>query len=105
MENQTVKNPYYSRTDKTKLNVSNAEWKKILPTDLYYVAREADTERPFTGKYNDFDEMENIIVQFVAIIYSEVLLSLLPLVVGQVSSKQIKMAFLTREILLTEWKE
>ena len=23
---------------------------KILPTDLYYVAREADTERPFTGK-------------------------------------------------------
>ena len=57
MENQTVKNPYYSRTDKTKLNVSNAEWKKILPTDLYYVAREADTERPFTGKYNDFDEL------------------------------------------------
>lgn len=57
MENQTVKNPYYSRTDKTKLNVSNEEWKKILPTDLYYVAREADTERPFTGKYNDFDEI------------------------------------------------
>ena len=57
MENQTVKNPYYSRTDKTKLNVSNEEWKKILPTDLYYVAREADTERPFTGKYNDFDEL------------------------------------------------
>lgn len=57
MENQTVKNPYYSRTDKTKLNVSNVEWKKILPTDLYYVAREADTERPFTGKYNDFDEI------------------------------------------------
>lgn len=57
MENQSVKNPYYSRTDKTKLNVSNAEWKKILPTDLYYVAREADTERPFTGKYNDFDEI------------------------------------------------
>ena len=57
MENQTVKNPYYSRTDKTKLYVSNEEWKKILPTDLYYVAREADTERPFTGKYNDFDEI------------------------------------------------
>ena len=57
MENQTVKNPYYSRTDKAKLNVSNEEWKKILPTDLYYVAREADTERPFTGKYNDFDEI------------------------------------------------
>lgn len=48
-------NPYYSRTDRTKLNVSNEEWKKILPADLYAVAREADTERPFTGKYNEFD--------------------------------------------------
>ena len=58
MENTYPKNnPYYSRTDKTKLNVSNSEWKKILPADLYYVAREADTERPFTGKYNDFDEI------------------------------------------------
>jgi peptide-methionine (R)-S-oxide reductase len=24
------KNPYYSNTDTSKLNVSNAEWKKIL---------------------------------------------------------------------------
>ena len=56
MENTSSKtNPYYSRTDKTRLNVPNSEWKKILPTDLYYVAREADTERPFTGKYNEFD--------------------------------------------------
>ncbi|PIE50057.1 MAG: peptide-methionine (R)-S-oxide reductase [Flavobacteriales bacterium] len=50
-----MKNPYYSRTDKTTLNISNEEWKKILPADLYAVAREAATERPFTGKYNDFD--------------------------------------------------
>ena len=48
-------NPYYSRTDRTKLTVSDAEWKKILPPDLYAVAREADTERPFTGKYNAYD--------------------------------------------------
>ncbi len=48
-------NPYYSRTDTTHLNVSNAEWKKILPEDLYAVAREQDTERPFTGKYWDAD--------------------------------------------------
>ena len=44
-------NPYYSTTDTRKLNVSNAEWKKILTPDLYAVAREKDTERPFTGKY------------------------------------------------------
>ena len=44
-------NPYYSTTDTRKLNISNAEWKKILAADLYAVAREKDTERPFTGKY------------------------------------------------------
>lgn len=44
-------NPYYSNTDTRKLNVSNAEWKKILSPSLYAVAREQATERPFTGKY------------------------------------------------------
>ncbi|QCR24877.1 peptide-methionine (R)-S-oxide reductase MsrB [Pontibacter sp. SGAir0037] len=44
-------NPYYSNTDTTKLRVTNAQWKKILPADLYAVAREKDTERAFTGKY------------------------------------------------------
>jgi len=44
-------NPYYSRTDTTHLKVSNSEWKKILPSDLYEVAREGGTERAFTGKY------------------------------------------------------
>lgn len=58
MENTEAKNnPYYSRTDRTKLNVSNEEWKKILLPDLYAIAREAATERPFTGKYNEFDEL------------------------------------------------
>jgi len=44
-------NPYYSNTDTKHLNVSNAEWKKILPPALYATAREQATERPFTGKY------------------------------------------------------
>jgi peptide-methionine (R)-S-oxide reductase len=48
-----VKNPYYSNTDTAKLHVSNAEWKKILPPELYAVAREQATERAFTGKYWD----------------------------------------------------
>lgn len=52
MENVINKpeNPYYSNTDTTKLVLSDAEWKKILPEDLYQVARHADTERAFTGK-------------------------------------------------------
>lgn len=44
-------NPYYSTTDTTKLNVSNVEWKNVLSADLYAVAREKATEKPFTGKY------------------------------------------------------
>lgn len=48
-------NPYYSRTSTKKLNVSDAEWKKVLPEDVYAVSRNADTERPFTGKYWDAD--------------------------------------------------
>ena len=48
-------NPYYSRTDTTKLDVPDATWKKILPADVYAVAREKGTERAFTGKYWDFE--------------------------------------------------
>jgi peptide-methionine (R)-S-oxide reductase len=47
-------NPYYSRTDTTILNVSDAEWKKVLSPDVYAIAREKDTERAFTGKYWNF---------------------------------------------------
>lgn len=49
-------NPYYSSTDTRHLNVSNAEWKKILPPDLYATAREQATERPFTGKFWKSDD-------------------------------------------------
>jgi len=48
-------NPYYSRTDTTRLYVSNEEWKRILPPALYAVAREAATERAYTGEYYEYD--------------------------------------------------
>ncbi len=48
-------NPYYSKTDTTKLNVSNADWKKILSPELYAVSREGATEEAFTGKYYKTD--------------------------------------------------
>lgn len=44
------KNPYYSRTDTSKVRISDAAWKKVLPADVYHVAREKGTERAFTGK-------------------------------------------------------
>ncbi len=46
-------NPYYSTTAVDRLEVSQAEWKKILPSELYHVAFEKGTERPFTGKFKD----------------------------------------------------
>lgn len=55
MENKTNNNPYYSRTDTQKLNVTNAEWKKILAPDVYNVAREKGTEYAFSGKYYKTD--------------------------------------------------
>ena len=48
-------NPYYSRTDTTHLQVSDAEWKKVLPADVYEISRKQGTERAFTGKYWDFE--------------------------------------------------
>jgi peptide-methionine (R)-S-oxide reductase len=58
-ENKEVKepvktNPYYSRTDTKKLNLTDAEWKKVLSPDVYAVSRKKDTERAFTGKYWNF---------------------------------------------------
>src|SRR5215510_10827719 len=53
-DSEPMNNPYYSTTDTTKLDVPDATWKKILPPDVYAVAREADTEYAFTGKYWNF---------------------------------------------------
>lgn len=50
-DTQKKENPYYSRTDTAKLNVPDSEWKKILPEEVYDVARKKGTERAFTGKY------------------------------------------------------
>ncbi len=57
MKEQNVKpnNPYYSRTDTTKLDIPDSEWKKVLPEDVYEVARNKATEAAFTGKYWDYE--------------------------------------------------
>jgi peptide-methionine (R)-S-oxide reductase len=44
-------NPYYSHSDAGKVNVSNTEWKKILPDNIYDVARLKGTELPWTSKF------------------------------------------------------
>lgn len=57
METEKSKdNPHYSRTNKEIVNLPNSVWKQVLPEELYHIAREKGTERPFTGKYNNFEE-------------------------------------------------
>ena len=48
-------NPYYSRTDTSRLNISDLEWRRILPDDVFQVARNKETEMAFTGKFWNFE--------------------------------------------------
>jgi peptide-methionine (R)-S-oxide reductase len=50
-------NPVYSRTDSKEINLSEEEWKKALPADVYYIARQKGTERPWTSKYEHSKEV------------------------------------------------
>lgn len=50
-------NPAYSRTDNNKVVLKEEEWKNILSPDVYYVARQKGTERPYTSKFENFKEI------------------------------------------------
>jgi peptide-methionine (R)-S-oxide reductase len=45
------KNPVYSRTDTSNVNLTDAEWKNLLSKEVYDIARDKGTEWAFTGKY------------------------------------------------------
>ncbi|NII24236.1 peptide-methionine (R)-S-oxide reductase MsrB [Pseudoflavitalea sp. X16] len=50
-------NPVYSRTDTSKVNLSEEEWKKVLPADVYFIARQKGTERPGTSIFEHSKEV------------------------------------------------
>ncbi len=52
-----TKNPFFSKIETDKLNVSNEEWKKVLPADVYHIARQKGTERPYTSQYEELNEI------------------------------------------------
>jgi peptide-methionine (R)-S-oxide reductase len=56
MDDKT-KNPVYSTTDSSKVQLSEEEWKKVLPSEVYYIARQKGTERPWTSKFEGFKEI------------------------------------------------
>lgn len=54
-EQKNKANPYYSHTATNKLfGVPKKEWKKILSPEVYHIAFEGGTERPYSGKYWDY---------------------------------------------------
>ncbi|QEC67942.1 peptide-methionine (R)-S-oxide reductase MsrB [Panacibacter ginsenosidivorans] len=51
------KNPVYSNTDTNKVVLTDDEWKKMLSPEVYNVARQKGTERPYTSAYEAFKEV------------------------------------------------
>lgn len=54
MDSLKKNNPVYSNNDTSKVVLTDEEWKKILPGDVYHIARQKGTERPWTSKYENF---------------------------------------------------
>src|ERR1700712_893007 len=60
----TAKNKHVPMDNKTNVhsdtpvvNRTDAEWQKILPAEVYFVARQKGTERPFTSKFETSKEI------------------------------------------------
>ena len=57
MDSTKKNNPVYSNSDTSKVNMSEDEWKRVLPADVYQIARQKGTERPWTSKFESFKEV------------------------------------------------
>jgi peptide-methionine (R)-S-oxide reductase len=49
MNTDNKNNPVYNNGDSSPVNMSDEEWKKILPADVYHIARQKGTERPWSS--------------------------------------------------------
>ena len=56
MENKK-NNHIYSTTDTNKVVLTDEEWKNNLTPEVYYIARQKGTERPFTSKFETSNEI------------------------------------------------
>jgi len=50
-------NPVYSHTDSTSVNLTDEQWKKVLPRNVYDIARKKGTERPWTSPFESSKEI------------------------------------------------
>lgn len=56
MENGAARHDAYSRTDTSKVALSDADWKARLSPEVFYIARMKGTERPWTSRFEKFEE-------------------------------------------------
>jgi peptide-methionine (R)-S-oxide reductase len=57
MDSLKKENPVYSRTDSSKAEMTDDQWKKVLTPEQYRVARQKGTERPFTSAFENSKEV------------------------------------------------
>jgi peptide-methionine (R)-S-oxide reductase len=55
--NDKTNNPVYSRNDSEAVNLTDDQWKKILPKNVYDVARNKGTERPYSSPLEENREI------------------------------------------------
>ena len=53
----TTNNAVYNRNSKEKVELSDADWKKSLSPEVYYISRQKGTERPWTSKFESSKEV------------------------------------------------
>ena len=51
------KNPYYNPKDTSIVTISDEVWKSVLSPEIYQIAREKGTERPFTSPFENSKEV------------------------------------------------
>ena len=54
---KNIKNGIYSISDTNKVALKEEEWKEILSPEVYYIARQKGTERPFSSKFETSKEV------------------------------------------------
>jgi len=57
MSSNDKKNSVFSKTDTSKVDLPDEEWKKILSPEVFQIARQKGTERPWTSKFEKFNEI------------------------------------------------
>ncbi|TMI72615.1 MAG: peptide-methionine (R)-S-oxide reductase MsrB [Bacteroidetes bacterium] len=57
MDSLKKNNPVYSTSDTSKVKMSDEEWQKVLPKNVYNIARMKGTEAPWTSQFEKSTEV------------------------------------------------